>query len=47
MICAPFLENTLLRYRGGEGAANARRFQSLHQEMDNSVAELRDNPAGG
>src|SRR5450756_1060224 len=46
MICAPFLENTLLRYRGGEGTANARRFQSLHQEMDNSTAELRDNSAG-
>jgi DNA-binding transcriptional LysR family regulator len=24
----------------------ARRFQSLHQEMDNSIAELRDNSAG-
>src|SRR5579862_2809164 len=24
----------------------ARRFQSLHQEMDNSLAELRDNSAG-
>ena len=23
----------------------ARRFQSLHQEMDNSIAELRDNSA--
>src|ERR1039458_8582999 len=25
---------------------DARRFQSLHQEMDNSIAELRDNSAG-
>jgi len=25
----------------------ARRFQSLQQEMDNSIAELRDNSAGG
>src|SRR5438067_1216066 len=24
----------------------AKRFQSLHQEMDNSIAELRDNSAG-
>src|ERR1700690_1438025 len=24
----------------------ARRFQSLHQELDNSIAELRDNSAG-
>ena len=24
----------------------ARRFQSLHQELDNSLAELRDNSAG-
>src|ERR1051325_7296354 len=39
-------KDLLLTDAGRSVLEYARRFQSLQQEMDNSIAELRDNSAG-
>src|SRR5437763_1637384 len=39
-------KDLILTDAGRSVLAYAKRFQSLHQEMDNSIAELRDNSAG-
>src|SRR3954453_211573 len=39
-------EDLILTDAGRNVLVSARRFQSLQQELDNSLAELRDNSAG-
>src|ERR1039458_9451646 len=42
----PFRERSGVDRRRAHGAGFARRFENLRQEMENSLAELRDNSAG-